>query len=62
MSVRDLPGFDALSDHDKAELMKFEAYLQRRHDKPDENPATVTYPEHYGEVVFEDPEYKKGQK
>lgn len=58
MTVRNLPGFDALSGHDKAELLKFEAYLQRRHDKPDE-PATHAYAETHGEVVFEDLEYKK---
>jgi hypothetical protein len=58
MSVRDLPGFDALSDHDKAELLKFETFLKRRHDKPDE-PVTHAYAETHGEVMFEDPEYKK---
>ncbi len=43
----------ALSDHDKAELRKFETYLNRRHDKPEE-PQFVTYGDVYGEVVFED--------
>ena len=57
MTVRDIPGFDQLSDHDKAEVLKFEAFLQRRHDKPDEN-VHHAYAETHGETVFEDAEYK----
>jgi hypothetical protein len=60
VTVRDYPGFDALSDHDKAELLKFETFLQRRHDKPDED-LQHAYAETHGEVVFEDQEYKKGK-
>lgn len=61
MTVRDIPGFDTLSDHDKAELLKFEAYLRRRVDKPNED-VNHAYAETHGEVVFEDAEYKKGSK
>ena len=61
MTVRDIPGFDQLSDHDKAEVLKFETFLKRRHDKPNE-PLTHAYAETHGEVVFEYAEYKKGKK
>jgi hypothetical protein len=51
-------GFDSLPDHDKAELLKFETFLQRRHNKPGED-LQYAYAETHGEVVFEDLEYKK---
>lgn len=61
MNVRDYPGFDQLSDHDKAELVKFEALLLRRRDNPGED-VNHAYAETHGEVVFEYAEYKKGKK
>ena len=49
-------GFDQLSDHDKAELVKFETFLRRRHDNPGED-VNHAYAETHGETVFEDAEY-----
>jgi predicted nucleotidyltransferase len=44
-----------LSQATKDELAKFEVYLKRRAERPDES-VFVTYAEVYGEVVFEDKE------
>ena len=38
---------------DRAELRRFEAYLWRRAERPDED-ASLAYAEVYGEVVFEE--------
>ena len=51
-AVESLPGFDALTDHDKVELLKFEHYLRRKRE-PGVTSDTV-YADVYGEVVFED--------
>ena len=52
MGVESMPGFDALTDHDKVELVKFEYYLRVKR-KP-EQPVEGAYAHVYGEVVYED--------
>lgn len=52
MSVKKLPSFACLSPNDMGELLRFEKYLQRRSQRPDE-PLFVTYGEEYGEAVLD---------
>jgi hypothetical protein len=42
-----------LSENDRRELDKFEAYLRDRAARPNV-PQFVVYGDHYGEVMFED--------
>lgn len=62
MAVEKIPGFDKLSSKDRVELIKFEHYLRRRSDGEKANESNFqlnAYAEVYGEVVFEDKDYKK---
>jgi len=51
--VEEMPGFDALTDHDKVELVKFEHYL--RVAREPKQPIEGAYAHVYGEVVRDDP-------
>jgi hypothetical protein len=55
-AVERLPGWEALSDHDKAELLKFEHYLRLRREPV--QPIEGAYAHVYGEVAFEDEDEK----
>ena len=46
-----MPGFEAMTIHDKDELRRFGALLKRRAEKPGE-PVTHAYAEAFGEVVY----------
>jgi hypothetical protein len=50
MGVESIPGFDALTDHDKVELVKFEHYLRVKREP--EQPIEGAYAHVYGEVVY----------
>ena len=45
---------DDLSPHDRAEMEKFQAFLKRRVENPEE-PAFHSYAEIYGEIVHVHP-------